>query len=196
VSRRARRRIVGAFLIATLVVVAGGWAIPTFAGRAFVDVRARIVPIAADPVPGLAIVLPDGSAAASGRLRIDIAITNRYPLPVLIDFRGSAFHATLTRPDSSSRTPVWKTSADDPALEQADESPSGAGSARVVLLAPGTTLLSLSSSDMTLDLATMAAVDPGTYSLRVSAYGIGSSPQPLGIVASGADVPREVALLG
>jgi hypothetical protein len=165
-----------------------GWAIPTFAGRAFVEVSARIVPVAAGSVRGPSIVLPDGSTVDSGRLQIDIEIINRYPLPVLIEFHGAAFRATLTNSDSGSAAPVWKVSVEDPTLEQADESPSGDLS-RVVLISPGTTEVATGTSGMTLDLAAVAPVAPGRYSLRVTAYGIGGSPQPIAIVGAGAGTP-------
>jgi hypothetical protein len=184
VTDRARRRVIGAILIVALAVVIAGWAIPTFAGRAFVEVRARIVPVATNSVSGLSIVLPDGSSVDSGRLQIDIEITNRYPLPVLIEFHGSAFRGTLTNSDSVGAAPIWKVSVADPTLEQADESPSGDLS-RVVLISPGTSVLSTGTSGMALDLTTLAAVAPGRYSLRITAYGIAGAPQPLAIVAAG-----------
>lgn len=184
-TQRFRRRLVGAFLVFALAVVIAGWAIPTFAGRAFVEVTARIVPVATNSVGGPSIVLPDGSSVDSGRLQIDIEITNRYPLPVLIDFHGSAFRATLTNPDTRGAAPIWHVSVEDPTLEQADESPSG-DLTRVVLISPGTSTLSTGASGMTLDLAAIAPAAPGRYSLRVTAYGIAGSPQPLAIVAAGA----------
>jgi hypothetical protein len=187
VTQRFRRRLVGTFLIVALAVVIAGWAIPTFAGRAFVEVTARIVPVATNSVGGPSIVLPDGSSVDSGRLQIDIEITNRYPLPVLIDFHGSAFRATLTNPDTPGAAPIWHMSVEDPTLEQADESPSGDLS-RVVLISPGTSRLSTGASGMTLDLAAIAPAAPGRYSLRVTAYGIAGSPQPLAIVAAGAGI--------
>ena len=184
-TRRVRRRLVGAILVVALAVVLAGWAVPTFAGRAFIEVTARIVPVASNSVSGPTIVLPDGSSVASGRLQIDIEITNRYPLPVLIDFHGSAFRATLTKPDTRGAARIWHVSVEDPTLEQADESPSG-DLTRVVLISPGTSHLSTGASGMALDLAAIAPIAPGRYSLRVSAYGIAGSPQPLAIVAAGA----------
>ena len=198
-TQRVRRRLAGAILIVALAIVIAGWAIPTFAGRAFIEVTARIVPVATNSVNGPSIVLPDGSSVDSGRLQIDIEITNRYPLPVLIDFHGSAFRATLTNPDNRGASPIWHVSVEDPTLEQADESPSGDLS-RVVLISPGTSQVSMGTSGMTFDLAAIAPVAPGRYSLRVTAYGIAGAPQPLAIVADGAGtgilpVPRRTTFV-
>ena len=184
-TQRVRRRFIGGILIVALAIVIAGWALPTFAGRAFVEVTARIVPVATNSVNGPSIVLPDGSSVDSWRLQIDIEITNRYPLPVLIEFHGSAFRATLTNPDTRGAAPIWRVSVEDPTLEQADESPSGDLS-RVVLISPGTSQVSTGTSGMTLDLAAIAPIAPGRYSLRVTAYGIAGAPQPLAIVAAGA----------
>lgn len=191
-TQRVRRRLVGVILIVALAVVIAVWAIPTFAGRAFVEVTARIVPVATNSVGGPSIVLPDGSSVDSGRLQIDIEITNRYPLPVLIDFHGSAFRAMLTNPDTRGAAPIWHVSVEDPTLEQADESPSG-DLTRVALISPGTSNLSTGASGMTLDLAAIPAIAPGRYSLRVTAYGIAGAPQPLAIVSPGADIPPVMA---
>jgi hypothetical protein len=199
VTDRARRRVIGGILIVALAIVIAGWAIPTFAGRAFVEVTARIVPVATNSINGPSIVLPDGSSVDSGRLQIDIEITNRYPLPVLIDFHGSAFRATLTNPDTRGAAPIWHASAEDPTIEQTDESPSG-DLTRVVLISPGTSRLSTGAEGMTIDLAAIAPVAPGRYSLRVTAYGIAGSPQPLAIVAAGTGtgilpVPKRTTLV-
>jgi hypothetical protein len=199
VTDRARRRVIGGILIVALAIVIAGWAIPTFAGRAFVEVTARIVPVATNSINGPSIVLPDGSSVDSGRLQIDIEITNRYPLPVLIDFHGSAFRATLTNPDTRGAAPIWHASAEDPTIEQTDESPSG-DLTRVVLISPGTSRLSTGTEGMTIDLAAIAPVAPGRYSLRVTAYGIAGSPQPLAIVAAGTGtgilpVPKRTTLV-
>jgi hypothetical protein len=166
-------------VIATAVIV-GGWAIPTFAGRSFVEVTGRIVPVAGVPVVGREIVLPDGSAAVSGQVRLDIEITNRYPLPVMVDFRGSAFRARLIDRGATGVEPVWQASAEDPLLEQADESPDGSDSARVIRLPPGTTRLT--TDGLALDLAATGAIAAGIYSLEISAYGVAGSPQSISIV--------------
>jgi hypothetical protein len=166
-------------------VILGAWAIPTFAGRSFVEVTGRIVPIAG-AAAGQEIVLPDGSMAPSARVRLDIEITNRYPLPVTVDFRGSAFGARLVDRTATGGEPAWQASAEDPLLEQADESPDGGDSARVIRLAPGTTLLT--TDGLMLDLAASAGVAPGIYSLEVTAYGIAGSPQPISIVDAAAFV--------
>ncbi len=180
---RARRRFIAAAVSVAIALVVVVWAVPTFGGRAFVEVRARVVPIAAEPVNGREIVLPDGSIAPTGRLRIEVEIVNRYALPVLIDFRGRAVRAALVDRDATGGNPVWQGFEDDPALEQVDESPDGSGAARVILLAPGTTPLPVADPGLTLDLGA-TTIDPGIYSLRVSAYGIDASPQLLSITAT------------
>lgn len=192
---RVRGRPGAAIVAIGIAVVVGAWVIPTFAGRALVEVRARIIPVTGEPLKGASIVLPDGTLAASDRLRVEIEIINHYPLAVVVDFRGAAFRARLTGRDASNRNPVWSASVDDPLLEQADESPGGDTSSRVISVAPGTTLLSLAGAVMTLDLATVPVVAPGIYSLDVSAYGIAGSPQLLSIVADAAvvDAPAGAA---
>lgn len=181
-----RRRAAVALLGIALAVAVVAWAVPTFGGRAFVEVRVRVVPIVGEPATGRSIVLPDGSNADSARLRVVIEIQNHYPLPVLIDFRGPAFRATVIDRDSSGGPPVWQASADDAAIEQGDESPDGGDSPRVTLVAPGTTLLPISDPGMTVDVAAGTVFEPGIYSLQVSAYGIAASPQLLSIVATAA----------
>jgi hypothetical protein len=179
-SSRAIAIVRSSVIVLGAAVILGAWAIPTFAGRSFVEVTGRMVPIAGAPPAGREIVLPDGSMAPSGRLRLDIEITNRYPLPVTVDFRGSAFGARLVDRSAAGGEPAWQASAEDPLLEQADESPDGGDSARVIRLAPGTTLLT--TDGLTLDLAASAGVASGIYSLEVTAYGIAGSPQPISIV--------------
>jgi hypothetical protein len=161
-------------------VILGAWAIPTFAGRSFVEVRGRIVAIGDQPAVGREVVLADGSVAGSGQMRVDIEITNHYPLPVTIDFQGSAFQAGLVDRNATGSEAVWQASAEDPVLEQADESPDAGAGPRVIRLAPGTTVLT--ADGLALDLAATSEVGPGIYSLRISAYGIAGSPQLLSIV--------------
>jgi hypothetical protein len=175
------RRVV---VVIGLGVVVIAWAAPTFAGRSFVEVSGRVVPLAAQSASGRSIVLPDGSTATSGQARIEIAITNRYPLPVTLDFDGSAFAAGLMIRDATAGTPVWEASADDPQLEQADESPDGGTSRRVVRIAPGTTLVT--PDGLALDVAGTHVVAPGTYALHISAYGVGGSPLLLTVVDAAA----------
>jgi hypothetical protein len=186
-SGRAIAIVRSTVILLGAAVILGAWAIPTFAGRSFVEVTVRIVPIAGAPPAGREIVLPDGSTAPSGRLRVDIEITNRYPLPVTVDFRGSAFGASLVDRTAAGGEPAWRASSEDPLLEQGDESPDGGmggDSARVIRLAPGTTLVT--TDGLTLDLATSAGVASGIYSLEVTAYGIAGSPQPISIVDAAA----------
>jgi len=176
-----RSAIVGA----AIAIILGAWAIPTFAGRAFIEVNARIVPFGSGPVQGRSVVLPDGSTADGAYLRVDIEVTNHYPLPVLVDFHGSAFQAGLIDRAAPGGRPVWQVSADDPLLEQTDDSPDGGTSARVIRLAPGTTVVT--QDGIALDLSATTAVGPGIYALQVSAYGIVGAPQLVSILdAAGA----------
>ena len=168
-----------------LTTILGVWAIPTFGGRAFVEVRARIVPITIETGRERAVVLPDGTTARSSGLRIDIAVINHYPLPVLIDFRGSAFQAKLLDRSLDGGSPIWLGSGDDGQLEQLDESPDGDSSARVITLAPGTTSLTTTDAGMTLVFASDQVVAPGIYALQVSAYGVAGSAQVLSIAEGG-----------
>jgi len=171
------RRVV---VVIAVAVILGGWAVPTFAGRYVVNVTGRIVAVPDRLASGRAIVLPDGSLASSGRARVDIEITNHYPLPVMLDFHGSAFQAGLMSRDETGGQPVWQTSADDPLLEQADDSPDGGGSSRVIRIQPGTT--TVTADGLALDLAKGSTAAPGIYSLQISAYGIAGAPLLLSIV--------------
>jgi len=178
---RPRPGVVRAAIVgAAIAIVLGAWAIPTFAGRVFIDVNARIVPIGSGPVQGRSVVLPDGSTTDGAYLRVDIEVTNHYPLPVLIDFHGSAFRAGLIDRAAPGGRPVWQVSADDPLLEQVDESPDGGTSARVIRLAPGTT--AVTQDGIALDLSRTTSIGPGIYALQVSAYGIVGAPQLLSIL--------------
>jgi len=74
---RPRPGVVRAAIVgAAIAIVLGAWAIPTFAGRVFIDVNARIVPIGSGPVQGRSVVLPDGSTTDGAYLRVDIEVTN------------------------------------------------------------------------------------------------------------------------
>jgi hypothetical protein len=185
---RTRAGARSAFIALGVAAIVGAWAIPTFAGRSLVEVTSRIAVVGTQPVPGRAIVLPDGSSAWSGRLRVEIMVTNHYPLPVMVDFRGSAFRVDLVDRAGESGAPAWQASAEDSLLEQADDSPDGTGSPRVIRLAPGTTIVS--AAELTLDLAATPAVAPGIYALQISAYGIAGTPQLLSIVDQSASGRR------
>jgi hypothetical protein len=176
----ARGVVRSTIVVAGVAVVLGVWAIPTFAGRQFVEVTGRIVAVAGESVASRGIVLPDGSVAASGIVLVDIEITNHYPLPVTIDFQGPAFGAAMLPRVSADGEPVWQATADDPLLEQADESPDGGASPRVIRLLPGSTVVT--PEDLTLDLGAEDAVPAGIYSMQISAYGVVGSPQLLSIV--------------
>jgi hypothetical protein len=176
----ARAVVRSTIVVVGAAIILGAWAIPTFAGRQFVDVTGRIVAVAGESVASRVIVLPDGSVAASGIVRVDIEITNHYPLPVTLDFQGPAFRAALLARGSTGGEAVWQASAGDRLLEQADDSPDGAASPRVIRLLPGPTVLT--PEDLTLDLGAEDAVPAGIYSMQVSAYGVAGSPQLLSIV--------------
>jgi hypothetical protein len=168
-----RRRRAALALVAVLVgaVVVVGWALPNAAGRLFVSVATRI-----DVVGGTTgekeLVLPDGTKAPPGEIRIVAVITNHYPLPVVVEFRGSAIEASLVDRDVSKPTPLWRGSASDPAIESGDDSPDP-GPGRVVVLQPGTTLFPTTPDvSVAVDAGTVAELEPGIYGLRVSAYGV------------------------
>jgi hypothetical protein len=180
---RSRRRALIVLGVGALIVVVLGWAIPSLGGRLLVDAAARISPVPGDaPTPARSVVLPDGSASTATRLQIQVALTNHYPLPVVVAFHASAIHATLTSRDRPAETPVWRDAADDPSLESGDDSPD-AGSARVVVLQPGTTILpAAQAAELILDAGTATKIASGIYVLRVSAFGIEATPVLLSIV--------------
>jgi hypothetical protein len=180
---RARRRAIIALGIGGLLVVALAWAIPSLGGRLLVDVAVRVSPIARDVATGgRSIVLPDGSPSAATRLRIQVALTNRYPLPVVVEFHGSAIHANLRSRDRPAEPPAWRDAADDPSLESGDDSPD-AGTSRVTVVQPGTTILPAApAADLILDAGVGTNIAPGIYVLRVSAFGIEATPVLLSIV--------------
>jgi len=179
----ARRAIGAVVVVGLLAVLAAVWAIPTFAGTAFVSLRTVVVALPDASNRSLAVTLPDGTPAASGRLRIDVEVTNRYPLPVLVTFRGPAFHAALRSTATSGAAPTWQTTAGDPELEQVDDSPAGGGGDSAVTVDPGTRRVSLTGDEPSIDLSA-AAIPPGTYTLSVSAYGISAPAAPVAIVAA------------
>lgn len=182
-----RRRV-----IALLAVAAGAlvllvvWAVPTFVGGAFVSVRAIVVPVTGTG-SGSSIKLVDGSTVTSGRVRIDLQITNLYPLPVVVSFQGPAFEAEL-RPAgqvTATTATAWRFTAEDQQLEQDQDSPDGVSSARVALVEPGTRTVSMTSPEATLDLSLApGVVTPESYWLATSAYGIAAPAQPLETVST------------
>lgn len=191
-GRIGARRLVGV-VVGLLIagVMTFGWATPNIAGGAFVSVRSVVVPLAeasAAAAGRSGLGLADGAAAPSGRVRIDIEITNRYPLPVVVTFQGPAFDARLTAPSSagpaSGPSIAWHASADDPELEQDVDSPAGGDASRVVRVQPGTRVVSMTST-ATMDLSELpAGATPGTYSLAVTAYGIAAPEQAVTLVAT------------
>jgi len=183
VSRR-RRAIALLAVAAAAVVLLVVWAVPTFVGGAFVSVRAVVVPVTGTG-SGSGIKLVDGSTVTSGRVRIDLQITNLYPLPVVVSFQGPAFEAQLRLAGQATATAAaaWRTTAEDQQLEQDQDSPDGPSSARVALVEPGTRTVSMTSPEATLDLSSApGVVTPETYWLSTSAYGIAAPAQPLATV--------------
>ena len=86
---RARRRALVALAIGAAIVIALAWAVPSAAGRFFVDVAARVGPATGNSTTtDRSIVLPDGSASTTTELRIEVEVTNHYPLPVVVEFRA------------------------------------------------------------------------------------------------------------
>jgi hypothetical protein len=174
---RRRRAVLAVVAVVVGVVVLVGWGLPNVAGRAFVSVTTRV-----DVVGGTEgekeLVLPDGTKAPPGALHIVAAITNHYPLPVVVEFRGSAIEASLVDRDVSKPAPMWRGSASDPAIESGDDSPDP-GPGRVVVLQPGTTLFPATADNaLVVDGGVVAELEPGIYGLRVSAYGV-SAPVAL-----------------
>lgn len=76
-------RRVGAAIGLIVVVVTIVWAIPTFAGQAFVRVGASVVLVDANDTGPTSLTIA-GDGRTLGRARIDIRIENDYPLPVLV----------------------------------------------------------------------------------------------------------------
>jgi hypothetical protein len=178
---RPRRFALASLVVVTLIVVLVGWAVPTFAGRVFVEIAPRIVPLGGGNAPNRAVILANGTSVSASRLGIGLDVTNRYPWPVLIGFQGASFQASLYRRDDGASGPVWLATADDPEIEQSDESPDGASSARVISIPPGTTTFLSAVDGMTLDPSSIV-VEPGIYHLRVTAFGIEGPTQMITIV--------------
>ncbi|HEY8437087.1 MAG TPA: hypothetical protein VIK65_00615 [Candidatus Limnocylindrales bacterium] len=176
-----RRRILVTVALGIAIVGTLVWAVPSFGARLFVDVAARVTPVAGGGVTNRSVVLADGSVASSSRLRIEVAVTNHYPIPVVVEFGGSAIHAELVARDRPGEPPVWRSTGDDPSLESGDDSPD-AGTSRVVVVQPGTTTLPSAAAGMILDASSAAAIPAGIYALRVSAFGVDASPALLSIV--------------
>jgi hypothetical protein len=65
-------------------------------------------------------------------------------------------------------------------LEQADDSPDGIASPRVIRIQPGATIVT--ADGLALDLAEGSAAAPGIYSLQISAYGIAGAPLHVSII--------------
>ena len=187
-SLRLPRPLLAALALVGAVVVSLAWAVPNIAGAAFVSVRAVVVPIdgAAASSPGPRIRLADGSVRAGG-VRIDLELTNRYPMPVVVAFRGPAFDAWLQAPGGGAAgAAAWQSAVDDPRLEQDVDSPGGSSSTRVVVIQPGSHVVSMTPDGATLDpSASPALTAPATYRLGVSAYGIAAPEQAITILPPG-----------
>ena len=179
----ARRRALLALALVLAVVATVVWAIPSFGGRPFIDVSARVAPSSTGAASARSVVLPDGSVSPSPQLRVEVVIRNHYPLPVVLGFDGSAIHARLVARDRPGDAPVWVSSGDDPSLETGDDSPDG-GSARVVVIQPGTTTLPTSEAEIALDASAGARgpIPAGIYALEVSAFGLQAAPALISIV--------------
>jgi hypothetical protein len=119
----------------------------------------------------------------STRVQIRVAVTNRYPLPVTLGFRGSAIRATLVARDHPGEAPLWRDTVDDPSLESGDDSPD-AGTDRVVVLQPGTTLIPSAAAELILD-ASSSEIPAGIYSVRVSAFGLDAAPALVSVIDGG-----------
>jgi hypothetical protein len=180
-TSRTRRFALASLAVVALTVGLVGWAVPTFAGRLFVEIAPHVVPLGGGSASNKAVILADGTSASASRLGIGLDVTNHYPWPVLIGFHGASFQASLYRRDEGASGPVWLATAEDPEIEQSDESPDGASSARVISIPPGTTTFLSAVDGMTLDPSSIG-VDPGIYHFRVAAFGIEGPTQLLSIV--------------
>jgi len=183
----SRGRIGILALLAVGAVLAVTWFVPTFAGPVFVTVRAVLVPL--DDGGAVASVrLPDGSVANASGVRVDLVVTNRYPLPVIASFQGPAFVAVATPTDADTRGLPWTVTADDPTLEQTDDSPDLGAGDRVALVDPGEHATEMTPGAPTFDLAASGGrLLPGTYSVDVSAYGVTAAPVQLVVLPGPTD---------
>ncbi len=178
---RRRRATLALIALVIGVVVVVGWAVPNTVGRAFVHVTTRIE-VVGGTEGEKELVLPDGTKAPPGELRIVAVITNSYPLPVVVEFRGSAIEASLVDRDVTNGTPLWRGSASDPAIESGDDSPDP-GPGHVVVLQPGTTLFPVGPQvSLVVPVGTVAELEPGIYGLRVSAYGVSAGSAPISVI--------------
>lgn len=179
-TRRRRGALALVALVAGLLLLVV-WGLPNVAGRRFVSVTTRVA-VVGGTQGDKELILPDGSKAPPGELRIVAEITNHYPLPVVVAFRGSAIEASLVDRNVSKPPPIWRGSASDPAIESGDDSPDP-GPGRVVVIQPGTTLFPATpEAALVVDAAKVAELEPGIYGLRVSAYGVSASPALISVI--------------
>jgi hypothetical protein len=170
-GRGPRRGAVRLLVVAGALLLVFGWLTPNAAAGWLAAVR-----VYASCDGGTPVAAPH-ALPCDGRLRVTFAVEDHYLLPVTASFDGPAFAITLSAlGPGAAATPAWAVSADDPALEEGSDSPAGGGS-RAALIAPGVTWPSVPglAAQATLDLGT-SRIPQGTYALRVTAYGLTSTP--------------------
>ncbi|MDQ3871420.1 MAG: hypothetical protein M3301_07390 [Chloroflexota bacterium] len=173
-------------LVALAIAAAFTFAVllPNVAGSAFVQVRAVARPEGSSSARAATVIVGDGPATRAARLELDAHVTNRYPLPVVVGFRGPALRATIyLRKEDGSLEGVWQTTLEEAALEEGSDSPADGGASRAAPLDPGSTTKAVATGDTAFrwESRTGARLGTGLYFLRVWAYGIPSALTPLSI---------------
>jgi hypothetical protein len=178
----SRRRLAAVGAVAIGIVLAVFWLVPMFGGPLMVSVRTQLVPVD-DGGPGASVRLPDGSVANASGVRVDVVVTNRYPLPVVLWFEGPAFEATATPVDVFGGR-SWVVTADDPMLEQTDDSPDLGSATRVATIDSGEQVIEITPGVATFDLnASGGRLLAGTYSVSARAFGVTAPPVDLVVLA-------------
>lgn len=181
---RFRPLLVLPILVAVAVAVVAVVLLPNVAGSAFVEVRAVARPAETSSSRAATVVVGDGPATRAGRLELEAQVSNRYPLPVVVGFRGPAFRAVIySRPPDGVLERVWEASLDDAVLEEGSESPAGDSGSRAAAIDPGSTTRPVATGQTAFRWRTHsgAALAPGFYFLRVWAYGIPSGLTPIAL---------------
>ena len=167
-------RRLGAAIGLIVVVVTIVWAIPTFAGQAFVRVGASVVLVDADDTGPTSLTIA-GDGRTVGRARIDIRIENSYPLPVVVPFHGPAFVAEVRSRSTGDASAIWQAVAGDPELEASSDSVDEIPSAEVALVEPGTRVVTMRDPGTALELgADASAALFNDLRVVVRAYGLSS----------------------
>ncbi len=182
-----RLRLLLALPIAAAVVVAIVVAVllPNVAGSSFVEVRVVARPAETSATGAATVVVVDGGPATrAGRLELEAHVSNRYPLPVVLGFRGPAFRAAVyARRQDGTLERVWEASTDDPVVEEGSDSPAGDTGSRAATIDPGSTSRAVATGATAFKWQSRngAMLPPGYYFLRVWAYGIASGLTPIAL---------------